>query len=571
MKVKTDALKNLILLGLLEVAIAIPCASQQPVPVFPPSMDHSFHDEAPVDKNPLVFSSRAEYVLVPVIVRDKNRQHVKGLSKADFTIQEDGATQNITSIEEVHTGTDLIRRASSPGGEFSNALESDSKPRRLAIIALDLINTPSQDQAYARKSVINLLARSVDDGSLILLLTINASGITVVHDYAEDPKDLIFALKSLNTNFGSNEVVKASAMAPELKKLGKVTGGRLLDFATASDTQYAALQRDIAVSATLNAFQRIAQSVANIPGRKSLVWVTGSFPFTIDNANSEISGTRNFGAFERTMQLLNNANVSMYPVDARGLVGLNISAESSDLGLRDTVAMDHDYNLDAKEHTGTLQTMTTMADMTGGKAFINRNDVGRSVLEAMQDGSDYYLLTYPLNKANTRAGWRKLNVKCKGDGYKTQARRGFFVSPATLNHVESKQSELSSALDSPLEFTALPIKARWLGNPSEGKSSKIYSFELELPAKAVSPEENENRLSLDFRVMATNTAGATSGNVAQTFEGTLPPGGAEQLKKEGVKYKSSFELIPGEYTVHFVVRDNVSGKVGSLVTHLKVS
>jgi VWFA-related protein len=576
MKHKLDAAKNLILGAVMVFAIVAPGITlAQSVPVFPPSMDHTFHDESPIDKTPLVFSSRAEYVLVPVIVRDKNRQHVKGLNKADFTIQEDGRAQKITSVEEIKTETSTIRRASAPQNEFSNAL-NDANPRRLTIIVLDLINTRAQDQTQARKSVIKLLSRSVDEDSLIQLLTISAKGITVVHDYTEDPKALVVALQKLNGNFGSDEVVKSSATADQVKKLLGATAtlaiqGRIVDFATGADAQYSALQRDVAISTTLTAFQRIAQSVANVSGRKSLVWVTGAFPFTIDNANSEIVGAGSFGAFERTMQLLDNANVSMYPVDARGLVALNISAESSDLNLRDIGAMEHDYNQGSKEHLATIQTMTTVAEMTGGKAFINRNDVDNSVSEAMQDGTDYYLLTYPLNKTNTQAGWRKLQVKCKGDGFKIQARRGFFVTRATINLVESKQSELSNALDSPLEFTALPIKARWLGTPFQSKDGKIFSFELELPANSVSREENENRLSLDFRVRATNALGATSGNVAQTFEGTLPPASAEQLKKEGVKYKSSFELAPGEYTIHFVVRDNVGGKVGSLVTRLSVS
>jgi VWFA-related protein len=576
MKHKLDAAKNLILRAAILFVLAAPGIAQaQSVPVFPQSMDHTFHEESPIDKTPLVFSSHAEYVLVPVIVRDKNRQYVKGLSKADFTIQEDGRVQKITSVEEIKTETSPLRRVSAAQNEFTNT-PSDANPRRLTIIVLDLINTRFQDQAQARKSIINLLSRSVDEGSLIQLLTISPKGITVVHDYTEDPKALIVALRTLSGNFGSDELAKSSATADQVKKLSKATagsptiGGRILDFATGADAQYSALQRDIAISTTLTAFQRVAQSVANISGRKSLVWVTGAFPFTIDDANSEIMGSASFGAFERTMQLLNSANVSMYPVDARGLVALNISAESSDLTLRNIGAVEHDYSQGSKEHLATLQTMTTVAEMTGGKAFINRNDVDNSVSEAMQDGTAYYLLSYPLNKTNTKAGWRKLQLKCKGDGYKIQARRGFFVTRATVNLAESKQSELSNALDSPLEFTALPIKARWLGTPFQSKGGKIFSFELELPANSVSPEENENRLSLDFRIMATNTQGATSGNVAQTFEGTLPPASAEQLKKEGVKYKSSFELVPGEYTIHFVVRDNVSGKVGSLVTHLSV-
>ena len=188
----------------------------------------------------------------------------------------------------------------------------------------------------------------------------------------------------------------------------------------------------------------------------------------------------------------------------------------------------------------------------------------------MEDSSDYYMLSFPLNKNNKQAGWRKLQVKVKEGGVKVRSRQGYFVTRATLEHLEARQNDLDSALASPLEFTSLPIQARWLGDPSQGKTGKVVQFELDLPGSAISPEENENKVSLDFRVSAISQQGEPKGDLKQTFEGTLPPGGAEQLKKEGVKYKNSFELAPGDYTIHFVVRDNTTGKVGSVIAPLKV-
>ncbi len=75
-----------------------------------------------------------------------------------------------------------------------------------------------------------------------------------------------------------------------------------------------------AVGSTLGAFQQIAHQLSGIPGRKSLFWITGSFPFDIDETSGSISVGTPFDAYQRTMQLLNDANVSLYPVDARGVV-----------------------------------------------------------------------------------------------------------------------------------------------------------------------------------------------------------------------------------------------------------
>src|SRR5882724_4910596 len=47
------------------------------------------------------FSAGAELVQVPVIVQ-KSGKHLSGLSKNDFTLQQDGKDQPIASFEEVH-------------------------------------------------------------------------------------------------------------------------------------------------------------------------------------------------------------------------------------------------------------------------------------------------------------------------------------------------------------------------------------------------------------------------------------------------------------------------------------
>jgi VWFA-related protein len=585
MKHRLVALKSLILF-----VLAAPATAQFVNPGMGAPMEVPSRQQTPIDRKPLTFSSKAQYVLVPVIVTDKSQAAIKGLKKEDFTILENGKAQPIGSVEEINTApASLIKKAASPTGEFSNSLESGGQARRITIIALDLINTPLNDQSYARKSIIKMLASAPDDGSLVELVTIDSRGMKIIHSFSDDPKVLLSVMRALDGKFGGTEAYKPADMATFAREALRSAGGGggggapsnpgysmgvtspIVDFAGASDGFYNTIQRQAAVGATLAAFQRIAASVESVPGRKSLIWVSDGFPFYIDGTSAEMLGSGSYASYERTMMSLANANVAVYPVDARGLVGLSAPDDQSRYAVGDVGGTESQVSNMTGNHINTIDTFRNVAKMTGGREFYNRNDIGNLVSDAMHDSTDYYMLTFPLNKANTQAGWRKLEVKVKGGGVKVRSRQGYFVTRATLENFGARQPDLDSALASPLEFTSLPIKARWLGDPLQGKAGKVVQFELDLPANAIAPEENENKVSLDFRVSAVTLQGDPKGDVKQTFEGTLPPAGAEQLKKEGVKYKSSFELSPGEYTVHFVVRDNITGKVGSVIAQLKIT
>ena len=53
-------------------------------------------------------------------------------------------------------------------------------------------------------------------------------------------------------------------------------------------------------------------------------------------------------------------------------------------------------------------------------------------------------------------------------------------------------------------------------------------------------------------------------------DGKFPPDAVAHIKELGFQLKRSFEVSPGECTVHFLVRDNQSGRMGDVVFPLSV-
>ena len=518
------------------------------------------------------FSSRSELVLVPAVVKDKSGNFVTGLNADDFTVTENGQPQKISTFEEVKPSASPVHRPRLEPMEYTNAVTGSSSPRRMTIIALDLVNTPFLDQARAREQLLKYLSEQVDANNLTALVTIHGKGITVIQDFTGDPKALVAGLRTVKGKLHLTEATSLSSprtdeiIAQAAEDLG--LAGRLMEFASPGD--FGSYRQGVAVATTLEAFQHIAQAFAGVPGRKSLLWATGSFPFNIDDSGSILGGSSVYALYERTMQSLASANIAVYPVDVRGLMTVGLPDSSTPSTSRGAALPGPAIAAATRAQSDTITTLETFAAMTGGKAFYNRNDLSTSFKEASGDSGAYYMLGYYLDKKNTKPGWRKLKVKVARDDVHVRARTGFFVDQSTVDPNLTRELDLAVAVQSPLDYTALPITVRWTQAEGKGGRRKV-GFEIVLPANAATIEGADNRLSLEFLAIARTGTGESAANFGQTFQKKLTPEQAEQIRGSGITYHNVIEVSPGDYGVRFVVRDNVSGKMGSVLAPLRLN
>jgi hypothetical protein len=275
--------------------------------------------------------------------------------------------------------------------------------------------------------------------------------------------------------------------------------------------------------------------------------------------------------YERTMLALSEAEVSVYPVDIRGLV--NNSQFAS--GTRSTSATSRLHANQQLLNRQWLQqakfdTLNDFADMTGGKAFYNTNDLAGSFRRAADDGSSYYLLGYYLDTHNNKPGWRKLQVTVDRKNVEVRARTGFFVTNATMNPLLSRKLDMNNALHSPIEGTGVPVTVQWLGLAATGDKKKA-AFAAHMPAGGLSFEPGgRDQLNFEFAAIAYDKNGKAAGETAHNYTPIVPEAQLASVKSNGVDFRNSIELAPGKYTVRFVVRDNVTGKLGSVTAPLTV-
>ena len=485
------------------------------------------------------FTAQSQLVIVPASATDRDAQHVSGLSVSDFSVRENGKTQNISVFEEIKATAEPLRRANTPG-IYTNSYDRPS-PRRLVVIAVDTVNSQFLDQSWGRRQLMTFLDERVNTGALFALVVMNSAGIRVIHEATSDPSVLIGALRKAQVSPQPVEASKgpksdpllSSSSAKETDSKTDTEVPQIRQLANGAEEKLSDQLRVNALKVTLESLETIARIYAGVPGRKTLVWVTGSFPYNPFDQSE----------YEHTWKVLNDANFSLYSVDLRGLV--NPGAFSADIPRFSEHWVQNQNNW----NTNTITTLQLFAAATGGEAFYNTNDIALSLDRATRDSGSYYLLGYYRSAKDAAPGWRELKVSVRKKGVRVRARSGFFVSHGPAPSLD----DLQMALTAPLEFTGIPLAFKWTGTSRTANADeKQNSFELAiLPASNLVSGPNENQVSLQFVAIATDADGKLKAQFSQPIESTLSTADMKLIREKGFVYKGQFRLPTGEYTVRF--------------------
>ena len=539
------------------------------------SVGHSISAESEAK---VEFRSSTVLIQVPVVVTDKSGNHIHGLTKENFSIFENGKPVTVSAFEELAAENTPLVTPATKAGQFQNLSLTDSKPRNIVVIALDTVNTPFLDQTYGRRELIKFLARNVNSGEVLSLMIITSRGLKVVQGLTGDPAALSAALKKVSGELSQMETTTEDAQvdamngasdAPVISPQNSDPTSSIEAFVQHGDAVEAAFRQSNAIETTMNGFLGIAWALSGVPGRKSLIWATGGFPFAIDSPASVPGGYLSL-LYERTMLALNESQISVYPVDIRGLVNTSFMDAS-----KNGVATGRNFQQQLVNRAWLQQskfdTLNDFADMTGGKAFYNTNDLAGSFQRAANDGASYYLLGYYLDTHNNKPGWRKLQVKVDKKETEIRARSGFFVTNATMNPLLSRASDVSNALRSPIEGTGVPLTVQWL-ELSANVDKKKAVFTAHMPAGGLSFDPGgRDQLNFEFAAVAYDKDGKVSGEISRSYAPVVPEAQVASVKANGMDFRNAIDLVPGKYTVRFVIRDNVTGKIGSVTAPLTVN
>ena len=425
----------------------------------------------------------AKTVAVDVVVTDSKGHPVKGLSPRDFQLAEDGKTQDVRSFQEFSGPDGEVPAALTPPTPASQSSHSTqpakpspnlfsnnthaAEPGAVTMILFDLLNTPSQDQVYARQQLIKFLQSKPQDSQLALSTMSNgATHLRLIQGFTADETLLLAAAKGKKgapkavrwqvSESGTGNAVDTVAVLTQEGRSSGFVG--LLSALQGMQAQEELTDTDERAGITLDSMMQLARYLAGIPGRKNVVWLSGSFPIAISaiaNSGNHALDNPNFSPkIKLITNLLADAQIAVYPVDVRGLrgggPGIGAAAfmapqpalNTPDFLGKKVIApapdIPQDLQAQARE-SDERDTLNQFAISTGGKAFYNANGIREAIEIAVQQGSNYYTLSYnPANKIYD-GKFRKIKVALAEKGYTLHYRQGYFADDA---HSAAKDAEL---------------------------------------------------------------------------------------------------------------------------------
>ena len=167
----------------------------------------------------------------------------------------------------------------------------------------------------------------------------------------------------------------------------------------------------------------------------------------------------------RTATLLTDSQVSVYPVDARGLVGSPL-ASSTFTGrtrggrLMTGPQLGSELSKRSFALSSSHDAMRQIADSTGGKAYYNRNDIDHAIALSIADGSTYYTVTYYPEDKVWDGKFRKVEIKLSRPGAQARYRHGYYATDPMASAKLTRQAiqrQLGDALGDPLPATMITL------------------------------------------------------------------------------------------------------------------
>jgi VWFA-related protein len=493
---------------------------------------------AAAQQPPPTFQSTTKLVQLSVVAQGKNGQAIADLKREDFELLENGKPQSL-AVFTTEREASATPPPTAPPGFYSNQFASGAAARSgYSVILLDWLNTPWADQAQSRQQLVRLL-REIEPSRKVALYVLDRDSLRVIHDFTSDPAVLQRKLSRIRAAIPDPDKINS----PNPLDASKSGREPLDDILPAATFRMKALRQDLQIRDTLLAFEAIADRLRGIPGRKSVIWLSAGFPLTL-RMDVRDRAAQTYGVeTDRAIRKLNNADVAVYPVDARGL---SISPA-------------------AYINQGIMQ---QLADRSGGVAYINSNDIAGSTRAALEDGRVSYTLGYYPVQEKLDGKFREIRVKVGRPGVTLRYRRGYFAGEAVATNKDAAataRQEMLTAMNSPLDATGLPIAMRAM------RTVEGIMMEIALDPAAVQLDQVQDRWKGAVEVMARFSADDSSvcgTPSSETMNMNLRRETYEQLLKTGISLRKLIPQPACAVSLRILARDSKSGTLGTLTVPL---
>ncbi len=479
--------------------------------------------------------SQTRVVQINVVVKDSKGRSVGDLSQQDFLVT-DAHKPRAIQIFSVERGED-VRQTLPPvpaaHNIFSNRAPAIAEAGRVIALVLDGNNTTFDDFASARLRIIDLVGK-LKSGDRVAIYVLHL-GLKILQDYTSDHERLLRSITAYSPP-ALTPRAPITQRPPRSNIAGMSKVEEVSDELTADmNPEETAFKVRIRAEDTIAAFRAISDHMAILPGRKSVIWISGGFSW-------RQLATSSGPSFDAAAVAMNDANVALYAVDARPLP---YSTETN------------------------IATMKRFAEATGGKAYYHRNDIDKAILEAMEDLQVSYTLGFYLSDDEQDGKFHPLKVSVNRRGLELRYRRGYFSGADSSAEAMKKNKPLEAELLNPLDSTAVGIDAR-VEIVADGSSKKIL-IGLAVDPRSVTLKHSGDAWTGKIEQMYVERAedGVVLAKISDSTQFQVTEKTRARYEAGEAVFPASVRLVDGAVKLHIIVRDAESGRTGSLTVPLR--
>ncbi len=514
---------------------------------------------------PATFTARRSLVVVDITVRDKSGKAIDGLTASDFAVLEDGKPQKVAIFEPQKLTTEPEPQQDL---KLSDQLELPPPPKtsitaeapgeiqyhdkRLLVFFFDFSSMAMQDQLRAQEASLDYLNKKITKDDMVAVL-LYSSSVQVLSDFTDNRDTLTDVIKGLPIG----EMSELAGLADDATDNNEDTGAAFV----ADETEFNIFNTDQKLAAIENA----SRMLAALPEKKALIYFSGGVNKT---------GIDNQAQLEASVNAAVKANVAIYPIDARGLMADPPGGAASKAASRGTGVYNGSvYNQQRAQINDSQETLATLAADTGGKAFFDSNDLTLGIEKVQEELRSYYILGYYTTNGAEDGKYRRITVKLtNGMTARLEHRPGYYASKVwgKMNG-QDKEQQLKEALSAGDPLTDLPI-ALQIDYFRVGPTAYFVPVSVKVPASvvAMAAKGSANLTQLDFIGQIQDETKTAVGNVRDYIKIKLDEENSSKISRKSFQYDAGFTLEPGRYHMKFLVRENVSGRMGTFDTKFTV-
>ena len=495
-------------------------------------------------------------VIVDVTAKDKQGMTVEGLKADDFTVLEDGKPQKVSVFEfqkisstpdppkQVTLG-DQFELPPAPKTDITSATPGQIQyhDKRLMVFFFDFSSMQVPDQLRAQDGALEYLQKHITKDDVVAVM-FYASTIQVLSDFTSDRDVLTHVIKTLPIG----EASELAALADPATITAKT---RRPPSWPEDRVQHLRHRQKLAI-------RQAAKMLAGFPEKKALVYFSGGV---------SRSGLDNEAQLQASINAATKANLAIYAIDTRGLTADPPGGGASKGGSRGSGIFNGSViNSQRSAQLASQDTLYTLAAETGGKSYFDSNDIALGIAKTQEAMGSYYPagilqhnnaldgIPQDLGKAEQQAG-----------GEAGAPRRLYYADKVwgKLN-AQDKEQQLKEALSAGDPATDLPL-ALQIDYFRVSPTAYFVPVSIKIPGSvvALAGKGGASVTKFDFSGQTHDERRAVVGNVRDNIQVKLDQGKAATAGRKSFQYDAGFTLEPGKYRMKFVVRENITGKMGT--------